>query len=43
MCGGRDVLMDLVLEVVTGRQQQHHYPALCPWVLCRIAAWVCPF
>lgn len=39
----RDLLMDIILEVVTGREQNHKYAALCPKLLCDWAGWVCPF
>jgi len=43
MRGGRDLLMDLILSVVTGREESHLYSWLCPSVLCSAAGWVCPF
>lgn len=43
MCGGRDLLMDVILEVVKGAEQNHIYGALCPRILCNLAGWICPF
>lgn len=43
MCGGRDLLTDTILSVVTRTPHSHDYPMLCPWVLCRLGGWICPF
>lgn len=43
LAGGRDVLTDHILACVTGREQVSNYPCMCPWLLVRLAGWVCPF
>jgi prenylcysteine alpha-carboxyl methylesterase len=43
MRGGRDVLMDDVLEMVTGEEQCHWQFPMCPGPLITLASAVCPF
>jgi len=41
--GGRDYLADSILSVITGREEVHSHPAMCPRSLVRLASLVCPF
>jgi prenylcysteine alpha-carboxyl methylesterase len=43
LAGGRDVLTDSILELVSGQATRSHYPCMCPRTLVRLASWVCPF
>ncbi len=43
MGGGRDYLSDSILSVITGREEIHMHPAMCPRFLVRLASMVCPF
>lgn len=43
MAGGRDVLTDSILEVITGQERTSNYPCMCPKPLVRLAGWICPF
>lgn len=41
--GGRDVLTDSIMEVITGQEHLSNYRMMCPKPLVRLAGWICPF
>lgn len=43
LAGGRDVLTDSILTVISGKQQYSSYPCMCPRILVSLASMVCPF
>ena len=43
MQGGTDLMTDLVLGAVTGREERHVYACMVPGFICHLAGWFCPF
>lgn len=41
--GGRDILTDSILEVITGQEHCSNYRSMCPQPLVKLAGMICPF